>query len=360
MLKTASALYPCAHDHLYSSQLRSCAHGSAAPVPRVRMRVSVLALRTAQPTDIAAIVEVTRRSKAQGLPYLPVLHTPDEDIEFFGRYVHDGVATLATIDRRVVGYSAVTQTHLDQLYVAPEWWSLGIGTALLRRAMSQRPDGLQLWAFRRNTRATSFYVRHGFSVVETTNGEGNEEREPDARLHWPGGHVEPPDSYEFREGTRVRRAVRGVIVDPDDNVLLAQWQRPEFDKARWILPGGGVKIGETLDEALRRELHEETGIVVTRPMPLIWVLTTRVVGASTRWGGQVNHIFLIRAPHFDPVPGMSPEELARENMVGLSWWSPAELAAQPDALGPRPVPALLDDLRRHGPPAKPLVLDVRS
>jgi ADP-ribose pyrophosphatase YjhB (NUDIX family) len=41
-------------------------------------------------------------------------------------------------------------------------------------------------------------------------------------------------------------------------VLLCRQEKP--GKQYWLLPGGGVDAGETLAEALRRELREELGI----------------------------------------------------------------------------------------------------
>lgn len=43
-----------------------------------------------------------------------------------------------------------------------------------------------------------------------------------------------------------------------DRVLLCRQEKP--GKEYWLLPGGGVDGGETLNEALRRELGEELGI----------------------------------------------------------------------------------------------------
>lgn len=51
----------------------------------------------------------------------------------------------------------------------------------------------------------------------------------------------------------------GAIVFRGDEVLLVRrGQEPGYGE--WSLPGGAVEVGETLEEAVRRELLEETGI----------------------------------------------------------------------------------------------------
>src|SRR3989440_8404211 len=54
----------------------------------------------------------------------------------------------------------------------------------------------------------------------------------------------------------------GAVVLDGDRVLLAK-RAHEPLKGQWSLPGGGVEIGETLEEALRREVLEETGLAVS-------------------------------------------------------------------------------------------------
>src|SRR5215468_7563747 len=51
----------------------------------------------------------------------------------------------------------------------------------------------------------------------------------------------------------------GVLLLDGDCVLLVQRARPPL-VGRWTVPGGGVELGETLEEAALRELTEETGL----------------------------------------------------------------------------------------------------
>lgn len=60
-----------------------------------------------------------------------------------------------------------------------------------------------------------------------------------------------------------RDIVGGVIVSADGRVLLGHNVKGGVFDDKWVVPGGGVEEHETKDDALKREMLEETGIDIS-------------------------------------------------------------------------------------------------
>jgi ribosomal protein S18 acetylase RimI-like enzyme len=140
-------------------------------------------IRPGRPEDAPAIAEVFIRS-FEGLAFLPVLHTHDEDRAFIRDLVMRDEVWVLEEDGRIVGMAALTEDVLGHLYVHPDAQGHGVGTALLDRVKKQRPAGFTFWVFQQNEGARRFYERHGCRLVRLTDGSGNEEKTPDALYEW--------------------------------------------------------------------------------------------------------------------------------------------------------------------------------
>lgn len=78
------------------------------------------------------------------------------------------------------------------------------------------------------------------------------------------------DGDRPREGGPDRKAVDvavGVLLDAEGRFLLTSRPEGKVYAGYWEFPGGKLEAGETVEQALRRELQEEIGIVIGAAEP---------------------------------------------------------------------------------------------
>lgn len=78
------------------------------------------------------------------------------------------------------------------------------------------------------------------------------------------------DADQPREGGIHRRTVEvavGVLIKPNGDFLLTSRPPGKVYEGYWEFPGGKLELNETVEQALRRELHEEIGITIGAALP---------------------------------------------------------------------------------------------
>lgn len=78
------------------------------------------------------------------------------------------------------------------------------------------------------------------------------------------------DGDRPREGGADRQPIDvavGVLLDAQGNFLLTSRPEGKVYAGYWEFPGGKLEAGETVEQALRRELQEEIGIVIDAAQP---------------------------------------------------------------------------------------------
>ncbi len=129
----------------------------------------------------------------------------------------------------------------------------------------------------------------------------------------------------------LRRAARLVVVDPDKNVLLFQYE--DDLRTWWATPGGGLENEETFEDAALREASEELSLTCAMLVPL-WRRTVefRMRGQLVR---QVESCFLTRVSRSDVALGPAVAEVhRREGIVAARWWSLEEIETTSERIYP--------------------------
>ena len=142
---------------------------------------------------------------------------------------------------------------------------------------------------------------------------------------------------------RRRRSSRLLVIDPNNRVLLFRFVHqhgPLAERDLWATPGGALEAGESFEEAARRELFEETDVVIDAVGPPVadqeFVLQLHdgehVIAEERFFPVRVAGRTLSRA-HWTP--------LEKEVMADHRWWSVEELRSTSEVVFPENLASLL-------------------
>lgn len=139
-----------------------------------------------------------------------------------------------------------------------------------------------------------------------------------------------------------RPAARILLIDGDGRVLMFRFTPEDGRGPFWCTPGGALDPGETYEQAARRELYEETGIIAD-PGPQVlrreveFLTLERVeVTADERY-------FLVRTEVRD-IDSAGHTELEQRVMQHWRWLTRAEIAALDEPYFPQDLTQILTEV----------------
>jgi 8-oxo-dGTP pyrophosphatase MutT (NUDIX family) len=178
----------------------------------------------------------------------------------------------------------------------------------------------------------------------------------------PSGNVAPVPVF--------RPTARVLVVDRAGRVLLFGGQisgegadgggSRDRGVRTWFTPGGGVRAGESVEQAAVRELAEETGHLLAADELGPVVATCAGLwraGPQVFFGVDTFYLVRVAALRMD---GRGREQFERPALEVHRWWTAAELDLTADRVLPAGLAGLLHRLLAEGVPGRPARLPWRA
>jgi G:T/U-mismatch repair DNA glycosylase/8-oxo-dGTP pyrophosphatase MutT (NUDIX family) len=188
-----------------------------------------------------------------------------------------------------------------------------VGKEAYRGVFGERPE---LGPQRRSIGSTGLFVLPSTSPANAAVPYGERLRWFRALRDW----IEPVD----------RRAVRALVLDADRRVLLVRYEHPVTGAAWWAMVGGGVDAGESDEQALRRELLEEAGLVDFEIGPVVYT-REHTFPWDRRLIHQRERYHLVRVAAHEAAPTI---DVGAEGVTDVRWWTLDELASPRERVVP--------------------------
>ncbi|HEX2057097.1 MAG TPA: NUDIX domain-containing protein [Actinomycetota bacterium] len=145
----------------------------------------------------------------------------------------------------------------------------------------------------------------------------------------------------------LREVARALLLDDAGRILLVHWRDPITRHEFLEPPGGAREPGESFEDALRREVAEETGVEGLTVARFVAEIDHEFTFGGRRY--ECRERYYVCRPTGGARRDTRLDPVEAEGIVGIGWWAVADLGASGLSLEP---PALLELLRGLDEPGR--------
>lgn len=145
-----------------------------------------------------------------------------------------------------------------------------------------------------------------------------------------------------------REVARALLFDDGHRILLIHWRDPDTGREFFEPPGGHRERGESYEDALRREIAEETGILDLEIGHVLAEIDHSFTFAGVRYDCSERFFVCQLAGTRRTQPSL--DDVESQGILGTRWFSGPDLAARsPDDFEPPELLAMIHRLGRQDP-----------
>jgi 8-oxo-dGTP pyrophosphatase MutT (NUDIX family)/FMN phosphatase YigB (HAD superfamily) len=291
--------------------------------------------------------------------------------------LHPAIWRFAQAQRAQGRHTALVTLNMDVFtrVIAPSWGFDQVFDVVINSSDYRTGNKMQLWemAFSRLdgcTFANSLLIDDKLKHVESFRAHGGlayRYTTDEAFARWAQALERPIMSWSdaniqnvgdtMRETLEIRHSARAVIVNNAGHVLLCKYSfiHADGEKVFWVTPGGGLQEGESYEDALKRELHEETGLKLNNVGSWLWTREVLIHGQCATFVSN-ERLFLVQIDHVVvDLANLSSNE--RETLHEFRWWHTDDIQKSGEEFSPPAIGAIVHSINAGLIPVSPVTID---